>query len=198
LTRKKWSASVSFTKALGDEGGDEERGLKHERGDMKNSRGDSATPQASSFRSRSAIDVAAGLIFRGSKLLITQRRSEVDFGGLWEFPGGKREAGESFEDCLRRELWEELGIEVEVGELLDSTIHAYPEKTVHLKFYRCELLREEPQTLGCNAIAWVGCDELERFKFPAADEKLLHELRTSPELWPDRVKACRKILRPPV
>lgn len=154
---------------------------------MKNRRaGDAATPHASSFMSRTSIDVAAGLVFRGGKLLITQRRPDDYLGGLWEFPGGKLESGESFEDCLRRELREELGIEVEIGELLDSVMHAYPEKMVRLRFYRCELLREEPRALGCHAIAWVSADELARFQFPAADEKLLDELRTSPELWPDR------------
>lgn len=131
------------------------------------------------------IDVAAGLVFRKGKLLITQRRQDDYLGGLWEFPGGKREVGESFEDCLRRELREELGIEVSIGVLLGSITHAYPEKTVRLKFYRCELRRREPRALGCRALAWVGVDELARFQFPAADKKFLEDIRTSPEVWLD-------------
>ena len=66
------------------------------------------------------IEVAAGLVFRDGKLLITQRPAGGHLAGLWEFPGGKREPDESFEDCLRRELMEELGIEVEIGEQIES------------------------------------------------------------------------------
>src|SRR5258706_5532480 len=95
-----------------------------------------------------AIDVAAALVFRNGKLLITQRHADAHLGGLWEFPGGKRHPGESFEDCLRRELMEELGIEVGVGKLLEEVTHAYPEKTVLLKFFLCRWMRHEPQTLG--------------------------------------------------
>lgn len=151
--------------------------------------------------SRLEIDVAAGLVFRKGRLLITQRRQDDHLGGLWEFPGGKRETGESFRDCLRRELREELGIDVRIGALLGSVTHAYPEKTVHLEFYRCQLRRQEPRALGCRALAWVGPDELVQFQFPAADKKLLEDLRTSPEVWrdpPRRAKLSRKNLRSPV
>jgi mutator protein MutT len=129
------------------------------------------------------IEVAAGLVFRQGKLLITQRHAGVHLGGFWEFPGGKREPNESFADCVRRELHEELGIEVEVGELLDSITHTYPEKTVHLEFYRCAWQANEPQALGCPAWAWVGPEELACYKFPDADARLLKKLRHSPELW---------------
>jgi 8-oxo-dGTP diphosphatase len=81
------------------------------------------------------IEVSAGLIFRSGKLLITQRHARAHLGGLWEFPGGKREPGETFEQCLVRELREELGVEVVVGELFDTVEHAYPERTVSLKFF---------------------------------------------------------------
>src|SRR5947209_16154187 len=92
----------------------------------------------SSFIPHHSIEVAAGLVFRDGKLLITQRRADAHLGGLWEFPGGKREQDETFEECLRRELREELGVEVIVGELFESVTHAYPEKTVQLKFFRCQ------------------------------------------------------------
>lgn len=137
----------------------------------------------SQSRLLSIIEVAAGLIFRGGKLLITQRRPGDHLAGLWEFPGGKREANETFEVCLARELAEELGIEVETAELLEEIVHAYPEKTIRLKFYRCVWLRNEPQALGCSACVWIGREELDRYVFPAADEKLLVKLRNSPELW---------------
>ena len=132
------------------------------------------------------IDVAAALVFRDGKLLITQRHADAHLGGLWEFPGGKREPNETFEACLTRELREELGIEVAVGELVESLTHAYPEKTVHLKFYRCRLEKHEPQTLGCSAFKWVTAAELKDYAFPAADSRLLDRLRRDKAMWEQR------------
>ncbi|MEW6158651.1 MAG: (deoxy)nucleoside triphosphate pyrophosphohydrolase [Verrucomicrobiota bacterium] len=130
-----------------------------------------------------AIEVAAGLIFNQGRLLITQRRTEDHLGGLWEFPGGKRECDESFEVCLRRELREELGVEVAVQELIDSVTHAYPEKTVHLRFFRCRLLSGNPKPLAVAALAWITSDQLDRYTFPAADAHLLETLKHSRVLW---------------
>lgn len=130
-----------------------------------------------------AIEVSAGLVFRGGKLLITQRRPQDHLGGLWEFPGGKREAAETFEDCLRRELKEELGIEVAVHEVMETITHAYPEKTVLLRFYRCSWLANEPQPIGCHALAWVRREELSAYAFPAADAQLLVKLQAAADLW---------------
>ena len=129
------------------------------------------------------IDVAAALIFREGKLLITQRHADAHLGGLWEFPGGKREPNETFEACLTRELREELGIEVAVGHLVESLTHAYPEKTVHLRFYRCRWEQHEPQALGCSALKWVTVAELKDYAFPAADARLLDKLRNDAALW---------------
>ena len=129
------------------------------------------------------IEVAAGLVFRNGKLLITQRYPEAHCGGLWEFPGGKRETGETFEACLARELKEELGIEVAVGQLLEQLHHDYPDKSVFLKFYECRWLQHEPRALHCHDLAWVHADQLSAYSFPAADARLLDKLRTSPELW---------------
>lgn len=132
----------------------------------------------------SLIEVAAGLVFRKGKLLITQRPLHAHLGGLWEFPGGKREPNETFEECLHRELREELGIEVEVRELVESLTHTYPEKTVHLRFYRCCWKSIEPQALGCPAFRWIGVAELGEFQFPAADARLLDMLRQpASSLW---------------
>ena len=130
-----------------------------------------------------AIDVAAALVFRDGKLLITQRHPDAHLGGFWEFPGGKREPGETFEACLARELREELGIEVAVGELIESLTHAYPDKTVHLRFFRCRWLAHEPQPLGCSAFKWVRATELKDYAFPAADARLLDTLQQDTSLW---------------
>jgi mutator protein MutT len=137
--------------------------------------GSTPTPQT--------IDVAAGLIFRDGRLLITQRQPDSHLGGLWEFPGGKRKPDESFEQCLARELREELGVEVSVGETFESLTHVYPEKTVCLKFFVCRLIRGEPQPLGCAAVKWVGKSGLADYDFPAADARLLKKIRQSPCLW---------------
>jgi mutator protein MutT len=129
------------------------------------------------------IDVAAALVFREGRLLITQRYADAHLGGLWEFPGGKREPEETFEACLARELREELGIEVVVGELIESLTHAYPDKTVHLRFFRCQWLAHEPRPLGCSALEWVSAGELKDYAFPAADARLLDLLRQDARLW---------------
>lgn len=129
------------------------------------------------------MDVAAALVFREGKLLITQRPSGSHLEGLWEFPGGKREEGETFEECLHRELKEELGIEVEIGELVEAITHTYPEKTVRLKFFRCAWRKNEPQLLGCADFRWVMANEIGQFAFPAADERLLKKLKDAPGIW---------------
>ena len=129
------------------------------------------------------IEVSAGLVFREGRLLITQRRPQDHLGGLWEFPGGKREPGESFEACLRRELQEELGIDVEVGAVVQEISHDYPDKAVYLKFFLCRWLRHEPRAIGCHAFAWITSTELNDYAFPAADARLLETLKADVDLW---------------
>jgi mutator protein MutT len=129
------------------------------------------------------IEVAAGLVFRHERLLITQRLAGDHLGGLWEFPGGKRRLDETFEECLERELMEELGIEVEVGPLIEEICHQYPGRLVRLRFHACRWLRHEPRPIACQALRWVAKSQLVDLQFPAADARLLDRLRASPELW---------------
>jgi 8-oxo-dGTP diphosphatase len=131
----------------------------------------------SKFKTQNIIEVSAALIFRDGKLLITRRHASSHLGGLWEFPGGKREAGESFEDCLVRDIRAARGVEISVGEVFEEMTHDYPEKTVHLRFFLCRFESGEPQALGCAAFKWIVKSELDDFEFPAADARLLEKLR---------------------
>ena len=92
--------------------------------------------------------VLAAVIERGDRLLVTRRLTGTHLSGLWEFPGGKCEAGESHEACLARELLEELGVRATVGRELLITEHAYPERTVRLHFRTCEIDGEPSPLLG--------------------------------------------------
>ena len=129
------------------------------------------------------VEVAAGLVFHDGKLLITQRPATGHLANLWEFPGGKREPEESFEECLHRELAEELSIAVSDLEPVESVEHAYPGKTVLLRFFKCRLRAGSPKKVGCQDFKWVGRDELGGFEFPAADERLIALLQERGSLW---------------
>jgi len=125
------------------------------------------------------VDVSAALIFHDGKLLITQRHANSHLGGLWEFPGGKRDANETFEECLAREIQEELGMEILVGKLFEEITHAYEVKNVHLKFFICQWIGGGPITLDCAAFKWICKSELAAYPFPEADARLLEKLRAS-------------------
>ena len=138
---------------------------------------------SSAPQTKSPIEVAAGLVFRDGKLLITRRSAGSHLGGLWDFPGGKREPGETFEQCLHRELAEELGIEIQIDSLAGDIVHHYPERSVHLKFFRCRWLRHEPRPILCDGLAWITPAQLSDYPFPAADARILDKLRQTPETW---------------
>jgi mutator protein MutT len=129
------------------------------------------------------VEVAAALIFRAGKLLITQRHAKAHLGGLWEFPGGKREPGETYERCLVREIREELGVEIVVGDCLAEISHEYPEKRLYLKFFRATLTGGEPQPLDCAALQWITRDGLNDFTFPEADRQVITQLKRSRRIW---------------
>lgn len=124
------------------------------------------------------IQVAAGLIVREGHYLIARRKAGTHLGGLWEFPGGKRERGESLEDCLRRELREELGVDVTPPLHVRVIRHDYQEKTVELHFFRCTISRGEASALDCEEVRWVTPSELSDYEFPPADRPLLEALQS--------------------
>lgn len=121
--------------------------------------------------------MAAGLIEEDGRYLIARRKAGVHLGGLWEFPGGKRELGESLEECLRRELREELGIAISTPVPFTALRHVYPDKTVDLHFFLCSLASGTPQALDCEELRWVTAEELPALAFPEADRPVIELLR---------------------
>ncbi len=122
------------------------------------------------------VEVAAGLIIRDGQILIARRSTSAHLGGFWEFPGGKRKPGESFEACLAREVMEELGVTIAVHEQVASAEHRDDERCVHLRFYRCTLLTGEPRPIGCDVCRWVTPSEIDAYPFPPADESLVRQI----------------------
>ncbi len=122
------------------------------------------------------MDVGCAVITDGSKILIAQRKEEGHLPGFWEFPGGKCDPGETMEACLKREAFEELGVQIQPVRFLCRREHAYPEKTVFLHFYLCRWLEGEPWPKDCQAVAWVLPEELKNYKFPPADDAVLKEI----------------------
>jgi len=123
------------------------------------------------------LDVPVAVIQRNGQLLITQRQPDTSFGGYWEFPGGKVEAGESLAVCLAREIKEELGIDVQVGSKLRMIEHAYPDRTVRLHCYACQIIAGEPQALEVADWRWVSSDELSQYSFPPASKPMIEMLQ---------------------
>lgn len=121
--------------------------------------------------------VAAAVIIEGGRLLLTQRAAGQHLAGLWEFPGGKLEKGESPEQALVRECREECGIEIAVTEIFDVTFHRYPEKDVLLLFYCCSLVSGEIRHLQVADHAWVDPQELARYDLPPGDAAVIARIR---------------------
>ena len=119
------------------------------------------------------IEVVAALIWKDGKFLICQRPENKARGLLWEFVGGKVEAGESKEDALKRECQEELNICIAVGEQFAEVTHEYSDITVHLTLYNSTIASGEPQLLEHNAIKWIRADEIHEYEFCPADKVFL-------------------------
>jgi 8-oxo-dGTP diphosphatase len=111
------------------------------------------------------------------QILIDRRLPQGAMGGLWEFPGGKIEVGETIEECIKREIYEELGIEIAVGEHLITIDHTYSHLRVTLTVHHSQHLAGIPQAIECDEIRWVSLDELDEFTFPEANGEIIAALR---------------------
>ncbi len=123
-----------------------------------------------------AIEVGAGIIQRQGKYLVSQRPEGSHLGPCWEFPGGKREAGETIEECVSREIREELGVEVSVGKLWRVIERKYPERTVRLHFFLCTIQSGTPRAIGCQHFRWILPGEYTNYDFPPADLDIIQDL----------------------
>jgi mutator protein MutT len=119
--------------------------------------------------------VVAAVIEHADCFLLTRRQDGVHLAGHWEFPGGKVGAGETHAAALRREIIEELDTDVVVHELVLETGHEYPERTVTLFFYRCDLLGTPKPMLG-QQMEWIPRAQLSSMLFPPADDELIRLL----------------------
>jgi mutator protein MutT len=123
------------------------------------------------------IDAAIAVVTRGGRILVCQRHDHDTFGGYWEFPGGKREAGETLHDCLARELMEELAIRAKPVAELTLIEHNYPHARVRLFPFVCKLDEGvEPRAIECQAMEWIDPPAVKGFKFPPANDSLLDEV----------------------
>jgi 8-oxo-dGTP diphosphatase len=119
--------------------------------------------------------VVAAVIEQNDAFLVTRRQAGVHLAGLWEFPGGKIDPDETRPDALKREISEELDVNVEVQDLVFHTSHDYPDRTVALYFYRC-VLKGTPRPLLGQEMRWVPRSELPTLGFLPADEELIRQL----------------------
>ena len=119
------------------------------------------------------LEVTAAIIRQNGKVLICQRPANKNCGLLWEFPGGKIEAGETGEECIVRECKEELGVTLCVEREFTDITYEYLDRTVHLHFYLCEIVSGKLENKEHNALAWVAPEDVAKYEFCPADKKMI-------------------------
>jgi mutator protein MutT len=124
--------------------------------------------------------VGVGIIWDQDKILIDRRLPTGTLPGVWEFPGGKLEPGESAQDCIAREILEELGLKVTVGEELMIINHSYPTFDIQLIVHHCQYLGGTPQLLACDEVRWVTVADLNDYEIPAANAAIVDKLQALP------------------
>ncbi|MGM9604037.1 MAG: (deoxy)nucleoside triphosphate pyrophosphohydrolase [Faecousia sp.] len=123
------------------------------------------------------IEVVAALLWQGERFLICQRSARKARGLQWEFAGGKVEPGETKQQALMRECWEELGIAVSVGPEFMALVHSYPDITIRLTVFHASIVQGEPRKLEHNELRWVLPEEAGQFDFCPADRLILNKLQ---------------------
>ncbi|MFA6079487.1 MAG: (deoxy)nucleoside triphosphate pyrophosphohydrolase [Candidatus Omnitrophota bacterium] len=118
-------------------------------------------------------EVVGALIEQDGKYLVAQRKFDDTFGGLWEFPGGCIEDGETKEEALRREIMEELGLEIEPSHLFLTLSDEIPTLKINVYLFESRIIKGEPKTLDCQDVRWVSFDELKELDLAPADKKAL-------------------------
>jgi len=126
------------------------------------------------------LHVACALIELGGRILAAQRSRTMSMPLKWEFPGGKLDAGESPETCLKREITEEMGIEIAIGRALPPSTHCYPDFTITLYPFVCTITSGEPSLNEHRAIAWLLPEELPALNWTEADAPIIESYRRSP------------------
>jgi len=121
-------------------------------------------------------------------ILIDRRLAKGLLGGFWEFPGGKIEGNETVQECIKREVLEEIGIEIAVDSHLITIDHTYSHFRVNLQVYNCRYLSGEARAIECEEIRWVTIEELDNYTFPAANQEIIRALKdmvkNRPRLFP--------------
>lgn len=122
------------------------------------------------------IIVTAAIIERDGLYLIAERTARGRHPGTWEFPGGKLEPEETLEQCMAREMAEEMSVRVQVGEKFAEVEYTYSDLAVKLVAFRCSIIEGEPRDIGCEAHAWVLPEELSRYDLLPPDRQLADKL----------------------
>jgi mutator protein MutT len=122
------------------------------------------------------VEIAAVVLEDHGRLLIARRLNHAVLGGYWEFPGGKRRPREPLLACLRREVDEEIGVAIQVGDVLARVAHRYPHGRVNITFFRGVVTSGTPTPRGCAEVRWVAPSELSQYRFPPANQTLIQRL----------------------
>ena len=130
-------------------------------------------PKKSAKQKKPHYDVVVGMIYKADKFLISQRHNKGLLGGLWELPGGKKNKNEKNQECLKREIKEELGILIDVGEKIGEVQHVYSHFKINLLGYTCKHKKGNPKPLASQKIKWVDLKSINDFAFPRSTIKLL-------------------------
>tara|TARA_B100001971_G_C17841543_1_gene358845 strand:+ start:87 stop:473 length:387 start_codon:yes stop_codon:yes gene_type:complete len=123
------------------------------------------------------VTVIAGIIEKDNKILIGRRGPGEKLSGLWEFPGGKLEDGETHQECLKRELKEEMGIDVKINDLVSEYVYEYPHISYQLYFYSVNQFEGELQFHTHDKIEWVIPEQFDKYDFLPGDEPILDTIR---------------------